>query len=102
MKESPYIKLINYGACFKRETSGHVDCLLGCTHPPLLLVLCRIILYPFQKKPIIGYCELIKKETLVDSIYVDYPGPTALDELRSELNALESYNKIIGTAFKKK
>lgn len=83
---SSRIKILNNGLCSKRRVAGHIDCLLGCTHPGFLGFVVRILLFPFQIKPIIGYCEFVSEECLIEPHY-GWPDFSA-DEVTGSKEAL--------------
>jgi len=96
ISRSNYIKILNYGDCTKNEHDGHVDCLYGCTHPPKIALIIRILLFPFQRKPIIGYCKLISKETISESHNI-----TEWPDANAEKDYWKYFTKLYKGLFKK-
>ncbi len=100
-KDSSLIEIVNHGICSKGRCDGHIDCLYGCTHPTFLLRIARTLLFPFQRRPIIGYCELVSKECLIDTHYVtEWPDISADEAIRIQAESIRKSGDIIGSTFK--
>jgi hypothetical protein len=93
-KDSSLIKILNHSLCSKGRVDGHIDCLFGCTHPSFLLLIIRTLLFPFQRKPIIGYCEFVSKECFINTHYVtEWPDISAEEAIRIQVEAIKNLVK---------
>ena len=58
-ERSRYLELRNHGQCSKGHRDGHFDCLRGCTHPHPLVLIYRVLAWPFTRRAIRGECVIV-------------------------------------------
>lgn len=75
MRRSSRVDVWDKGICLAgKNRDGHIDCLPGCSHPTALMLLLRVLSFPFNLRRVYGYDVIIKDEIVATGSLVDMPG----------------------------